>query len=222
MSDFCLVRQPIFGTTGSLIGYEIRFRETATGEHGFVDSYLSGTFDLVRNQMPAFVSCTRAQLVEDAFQVAEPGAAIVMMPTDLEPDEAVTDAVARYRAHGGLLALDDVGEIAGPSEALIPYVSWVRVDILSENAVTVGKICDRITQGFGKQAPKLIATQIDEIARYEVVLGLGFDAFQGTFFSRPEPLPSANMPQSTVAAMPSSKPTRLDQPRAPRRSPFIA
>ncbi len=201
MSDFCLVRQPIFGTTGSLIGYEIRFRETATGENGFVDSYLSGTFDLVRNQMPAFVACTRAQLVEDAFQVAEPGAAIVMMPTDLEPDEAVTDAVARYRAHGGLLALDDVGDIAGPSEALIPYVSWVRVDSRSDNAVTIGKICDRITQGFGKQAPKLIATQIDEIARYEVVLGLGFDAFQGTFFSRPEPLPSANMPQSTVAAM---------------------
>jgi c-di-GMP phosphodiesterase len=29
----------------------------------------------------------------------------------------------------------------------------------------------------------------------------GFDGFQGTFFSRPEPLPSAEMPQSTVAAM---------------------
>lgn len=201
MSDFCLVRQPIFGTTGALLGYEIRFKETETGENGFVESFLSGTFDLVRNRMPAFVSCTRTQLLEDAFHVAEPGSAIVMLPSDLEADEAVTEAVARYRAHGGLLALDDVGEIAGPSEALVPYVTWVRVDIRSENAITIGKICDRITQGFGKHAPKLIATQIDELAQYEVVLGLGFDAFQGTFFSRPEPLPSANMPQSTVAAM---------------------
>ena len=151
--------------------------------------------------MPAFVSCTRTQLVEDAFHVAEPGSAIIMLPTDLEADDAVTEAVARYRAHGGLLALDDVGESAGPSEALLPYVTWVRVGIRSENAVTIGQICDRITQGFGKHAPKLIATEIDELAQSEVVLGLGFDAFQGTFFSRPEPLPSANMPQSTVAAM---------------------
>jgi EAL and modified HD-GYP domain-containing signal transduction protein len=29
----------------------------------------------------------------------------------------------------------------------------------------------------------------------------GFDGFQGAFFSRPEPLPAADMPQGTVAAM---------------------
>jgi c-di-GMP phosphodiesterase len=201
MSDFSLVRQPMFGTTGSLLGYEIRFREAEDGDGGFAENFLSGTFDLVRNRMPAFVACTRAQLVDDVFHLAAPGSAIVMLPPDLVADEAVTDAVARYRAHGGLFALDDVSEIAGPSEALVPFVSWVRIDTRSENAVTIGQICDRITQGIGKNAPKLIATQIDVVEQYEVVLGLGFDAFQGTFFSRPEPLPAANMPQSTVAAM---------------------
>ena len=110
------------------------------------------------------------------------------------------EAVARYRAYGGLLALDAVGETPAPSEALAAYVSWVRINVRSYDAVTIGKICDRVTLGFGKNAPKLIATQIDEVEQYEVVVGLGFDAFQGAFFSRPEPLPSANMPQSTVAA----------------------
>jgi c-di-GMP phosphodiesterase len=201
MSDFFLVRQPMFGTTGALLGYEIRFKETEEGEGGFAESFVSGTFDLVRNRLPAFVACTRKQLVEDVFHMAEPGSAIVMLPPDLVADDAVIDAITRYRAHGGEFALDDVSEVAGPSEALVPFVSWVRIDTRSENAVTIGQICDRITQGIGKNAPKLIATQIDVMEQYEVVLGLGFDAFQGTFFSRPEPLPAANMPQSTVAAM---------------------
>lgn len=201
MSDFCLVRQPVFGTTGALLGYDIRFQDADAGQQGFAENFLSGTFDLVRNRLPAFVACTRTQLLDDAFHVAEPGSAIVMLPRDLDVDDTIVEAVARYRAHGGLLALDDVGETPSPSEALAAYVHWVRVDVRSENAVTIGRICDRITQGFGKHAPKLIATQIDELAQYEVVLGLGFDAFQGAFFSRPEPLPSANMPQSTVAAM---------------------
>ena len=173
----------MFGTTGALLGYEIRFKETEEGEGGFAESFVSGTFDLVRNRLPAFVACTRKQLVEDVFHMAEPGSAIVMLPPDLVADDAVIDAITRYRAHGG------------------EFASWVRIDTRSENAVTIGQICDRITHGIGKNAPKLIATQIDVMEQYEVVLGLGFDAFQGTFFSRPEPLPAANMPQSTVAAM---------------------
>ena len=48
MSDFCLVRQPIFGSTGALLGYEIRFKETETGENGFAESFLSGTFVRLR------------------------------------------------------------------------------------------------------------------------------------------------------------------------------
>ena len=42
---------------------------------------------------------------------------------------------------------------------------------------------------------------MEELDQYEATLERGFDGFQGTFFSRPEPLPAADMPQSTVAAM---------------------
>ena len=118
MSDFSLVRQPVFGTTGALLGYDIRFRESEAGPHGFAESFLSGTFDLVRNRLPAFVTGSRALLLDDAFHVAEPGSAIVLLPPDLEADDALVEAVARYRAYGGLLALDAVGETPAPSEAL--------------------------------------------------------------------------------------------------------
>jgi EAL and modified HD-GYP domain-containing signal transduction protein len=202
MSDFCLVRQPVFGSTGSLIGYEVRFNDADDGQHGFAQSFLSGTFDLVRNRLPAFVPASREQLIEDAFLAAEPGSAIVLLPANTTADDVLVEAIARYRAAGGLLALDQVGTDASPAESLLSHVSWVRVDARAGNAETLAAICARLTGSTAAgAAPKLIAANVEEIEHYEATLSSGFHAFQGTFFSRPEPLPSADMPQSTVAAM---------------------
>ncbi len=200
MSDFALVRQPVFGGTGSLIGYEIRFSD-AEGPGSFAQSFLSGTFDLIRNRMPAFVSATREQILSDAFLVAEPGSVIVMLPPSLMPDEATTEAIERMIAAGAMVALDEVGAEPAPAEAWLPKCTWVRVDSRSGDPATINAICDRITQGLGKGGPKLVASHVEDLNQYEATLERGFDGFQGTFFSRPEPLPAADMPQSTVAAM---------------------
>jgi len=198
MSDFALVRQPVFGGTGSLIGYDIRFND-ADGAGSFAQSFLSGTFDLVRNRLPAFVSTTREQFIADAFLVAEPGSVVVMLPASLAPDDEVNEAIARYVAAGGVLALDEVGITPTPAEAFLPHVSWVRVDSRSGDPATINAVCDRVTRSKG--VPRLIASHVEELDQYEATLERGFDGFQGTFFSRPEPLPAADMPQSTVAAM---------------------
>lgn len=201
MSDFCLVRQPVFGGTGSLIGYEIRFRDGEEGRDAFAQSFLSGNFDLVRNQMPAFIAATREQLVNDAFLAADPGSVVAMVPRDLTIDEELAEALTRFRAAGGVLALDDVWTDPGPSEVLLPLVSWVRIDARSGDPATINAICDRITQSSEATGIKLIAANVEELEQYEATLQRGFDGFQGHFFSRPEPLPAADMPQSTVAAM---------------------
>ncbi|GAB1342847.1 EAL and HDOD domain-containing protein [Gemmatimonas sp.] len=200
MSDFALVRQPVFGGTGSLIGYEIRFND-ADGSGSFAQSFLSGTFDLVRNRLPAFVSTTREQLLADAFLVAEPGSVIVLLPSWLTPDTEIDEAIARFIAAGGVLAIDEVGVEPAPAEAFLPRVNWVRIDSRSGDPATINAICDRITQQAPKGAIKLVASHVEELDQYEATLERGFDGFQGTFFSRPEPLPAADMPQSTVAAM---------------------
>ena len=198
MSDFALVRQPVFGGTGSLLGYDIRFHGTE-GAGSFAQSFLSGTFDLVRNRLPAFVSATREQLLGDAFLVAEPGSVIVMLPAWLTPDTEVNEALERLRAAGAQLAIDEVGAEPVPAEAFLPLVQWVRVDSRSGDPATINAICDRLAaQG---SSLRLVAAHVEELDQYEATLQRGFDGFQGTFFSRPEPLPTADMPQSTVAAM---------------------
>lgn len=203
MSDFCLVRQPVFGSTGSLIGYEIRFTDAEDGRAAFSRSLLSGTFDLVRNRLPAFVMASREQLLDGAFLAAESGSTVLLIPQQMVIDEPVIEAIARFLAVGGSIALDEVGATPAPTESLLPHTSWVRVDARAGDADTLAAICARVgTPAPGaKAAPKLIAANVEELAHYEATLACGFQAFQGTFFSRPEPLPASDMPQSTVAAM---------------------
>lgn len=201
MHDYCLVRQPIFAAKGNLLGYEIRFRDTEDGRHAFTQSFLTGTFDMVRGQFPAFLACSREQLLENAFQIIDPKHAILVLPPDIEADDEVVAAVKAFCASGGTVALDDISDDPSPSEALLPLVSWVRVDARSDDPVAIGRVCDRVSKTSAANAPKLVADHVYEAAQYEMTKGLGFDAFQGSFFSRPEPLPSADLPQSTVAAM---------------------
>jgi EAL and modified HD-GYP domain-containing signal transduction protein len=145
------------------------------------------------------VSATRDQLLGDAFLVAEPGSVIVMLPAWLTPDTEVNEALDRLRAAGAQLAIDEVGAEPVPAEAFLPVVQWVRVDSRSGDPATINAICDRLTaQG---SSLRLVAARVEELDQYEATLERGFDGFQGTFFSRPEPLPTADMPQSTVAAM---------------------
>jgi EAL and modified HD-GYP domain-containing signal transduction protein len=199
MSDNCLVRQPVFGTSGALMGYEIRYSDSDEGQQALIQSFLSGTFDLVRGRDAAFVACGRTQLVENTFHIVDPKSAILLLPRSIDDAPEVLEAIARYRDNGGLIALDEINEAPAPSEALLPLAAWARVDVRGEDPAVIARVCDRITQANG--AIKIMAHHIEELAQYEVALQVGVDGFQGQFFSSPEPVPAADLPQSTVAAM---------------------
>ncbi|MES2522889.1 MAG: HDOD domain-containing protein [Gemmatimonadota bacterium] len=204
MLDFCLVRQPIFAAKGSLLGYEIRFRDSEDGRHAFAQSFLSGTFDMVRGPFPAFLSCSRAQLLENAFSIVSPKVAILLLPSHLVVDDETLAAIMRFRDAGGVIGLDDLTEEPSPSELLLPHASWARVDVRCEDPVMIGRVCERIRNACAAlriTPPSLVADHVYEPTQYEVAKSLNFDAYQGSFFSRPEPLPSSDLPQSTVAAM---------------------
>jgi EAL and modified HD-GYP domain-containing signal transduction protein len=201
MSDSCLARQPVFSSAGALIGYDIRFSETDDQNQAFAQSVLSGAFDLVRNRLPGFVSATRTQLLEDAFLMAAPGAVVAMLPPTLELDGDVEAAIRRYLDAGGHLALELVGETPAAVDRLAGRCTWIRVEVATDDASRLAATCRRILEGLSAPKPKLIASNVADLSQYEAALTQGFDGFHGVFFSRPEPLPTAQLPQSTVAAL---------------------
>ncbi|MEO7996287.1 MAG: HDOD domain-containing protein, partial [Gemmatimonadaceae bacterium] len=193
----CIVRQPVFDRNSALIGYELRFRDTEEGRQALAQSVVSGTFDIVRGGMPAFVPCGREQLLSDTFAAVDPKAVVLMVSNDVAEDDEVVSALVRIKAAGGFIALDSLEEEVSPSEALAAHVEWVRIDLRFDNAEVIGRICDRVWHA----RPRFIADQVSEPEQYNIAMEMGFDGYQGPLFSRAETLSAAEMPSSTVAAM---------------------
>jgi EAL and modified HD-GYP domain-containing signal transduction protein len=199
MAHAPLVRQPVFGTTGTLVGYEIRYSDGCGGEGTFVQSVLSGTFDLVRGRQPAFVACTREHLLADARHMVDPTSAVLLLPPTLEPDAEVTAAIAEYCQNGGAIALDGITTVPGVSEILLPHAAWVRLASELRDLSTLERVIARLKEA--QRTVRVLMHRIDDSAQYEVALQLGVDGFQGAFFSSPEPIPTSDLPKSTISAM---------------------
>ncbi len=199
MSDSFIVRQPIFGTSGSLIGYEVLYSNSEDGRQALIQSILSGTFDLVRGPQPAFVACGREQLVENALHMIDPKTAILLLPPDLEADDEVVHALTQYRANGGQVALDQLVGGASPSEALLPYATWCRFDARLDDVSDVLPASARVRAA--QPNIRLIANYVTTTEHHYLALQARVDAFQGQFFSSPEPVPATELPQSSVAAL---------------------
>lgn len=192
-----IVRQPVFDRSNALLGYEVRFPENEDGRQALARSILSGSFDIFRGGLPAFVSCSRAQLLDSTFQSVDPKDVILMLANDVPLDDEVVARLHGIKEAGGFTALDTLREEQSPSEALAGHVEWVRVDLRDDDAQVIGRICDRVWHA----KPRFLADQVLEESQYDIALEMGFDGFQGPLFSRAEPVAAAEMPSSTVAAM---------------------
>ncbi len=198
MSDCCVVRQPMFTRDGDLLGYEIRFRDTPDGRDAFARSFLTGAFDNVRADRPAFVPVSRGQFLDQILQLADPLNTIPLIPADVGADPDIVDAVQRFCAAGGQIALDEVSEHPSASAALLPLAHWVRVDVRTDNVAVLASIVSRVrAQGD----VKLMAGHVYDPSQLARARSLGFDAFEGAHFSRLERLGSGEWPSFTLSAL---------------------
>jgi EAL and modified HD-GYP domain-containing signal transduction protein len=198
MSDFCMVRQPVFSRDGDLIAYEIRFRDSLEGREAFSQGLLNGSFDAMRGDRPAFVPVSRDQFLGELMQRADPRAIIPLIPCGVGADASVLEAIERFCAAGGQIALDQLGEAIDASDSLLPLAHWVRIDVRSEDLGTLAGI---VARARVRPDTLLIADHVYETGQLATAERLGFDAFEGAHFSRPEPVPAAQLPSSTISAL---------------------
>jgi c-di-GMP-related signal transduction protein len=132
MSDILIVRQPVFDRAGSAVGYELRFRPVDDEGDPFARSYVSGSFDVLRSGLRAYVRCTRPQLDDRIFDAADPSSLVLLVPSDVGADAEVIAAVDALAKSGVIMAMDELEggpEAASAQEGLLAVVSHVRVDL---------------------------------------------------------------------------------------------
>ena len=200
-----VARQPILDTAGVVFWYELLYRAGA-GDTGcsassdsasarvLSDAVLSLGLDTLAGGRPAFVNFTRSLLVNDVGLLLPPDMAVIELHEDIPGDCEVIEACRRLHAAGYMLALDDFVPGSG-AEALLPYVRFVKVDVLATPATELAALA----KWFRRPGLRLIVEKVETAEVFQQCRAAGYNLFQGYFFHRAINSGAAPLPARRLA-----------------------
>ena len=193
MPDLIYVgRQSIYNRDFNVAAYELLYR---SDNNNFIDvddhclataELLSNVFtsigfeDLVGDKA-AFINMPREFLV-GSYPIPEINSNIVIEVLEhVEPDQEVIDALLILKKRGYTLALDDYS-FDPLHEPYLEVVDIIKLDVAD---IGIDQLSTKITQ-LKKYNLKLLAEKVETEAEAEQCLAMGFDFFQGYYFSYPK------------------------------------
>jgi EAL and modified HD-GYP domain-containing signal transduction protein len=201
----CVARQPILDLAGRVYGYELLYRNSSDATSCTADGDIAGArvlsdavfalgLDVLTNGRLAFMNFTRSLIVNGAGTLLPPTSMVIEIREDVEVDDEVISACRSLHGRGFALALDDFMPDS-PAEALIPYSSFVKVDVLAVPPAERKKLAQRLVpRGIRMIAEKVETAEVVEEAR-----GHGYRLFQGYYFCRPKTFAASALPGRHLA-----------------------
>jgi c-di-GMP-related signal transduction protein len=200
-----VARQPILGPTRQVFGYELLYRgaENATcctevpdraSARVLTDSLLNMGLDTLTDGRKAFMNLTRALLLDETGMLAPSGKVVFELLENIDADAEVIDACRTLKSAGYTLALDDFVARSG-AERLLPYVKFVKVDVLATTTESRRALADRLLP----RGIRMVAEKVETAEMFEETRDAGYSLFQGYFFCRPQVFKSGALPAARVA-----------------------
>src|SRR5580765_1165520 len=134
-----VARQPILDRKGQVVAHELLYRHTvdatsctdrgdSVGARTLNDAVLSVGLDALTCGLPAFINLTHQLLLDGAGTLLPREMVVLEIREDIPITDEVVEVCRRLHTEGYALALDDF--VAGsPTEALIPWVRYVKIDV---------------------------------------------------------------------------------------------
>ena len=193
MPDLTYVgRQSIYDREFTVAAYELLYR---SDNNNFVDieDHSLATAELLSNvfasigfeeligDKTAFINMPREFLV-GSHPIPEISSNLVIEVLEhVEPDEEVIDALLMLKKRGYTLALDDYN--FDPWHE--PYLNVVDIIKLDVADIGVDRLSHKMTQ-LKQYNVKLLAEKVETEKEAQQCLAMGFDLFQGYYFSYPK------------------------------------
>jgi EAL and modified HD-GYP domain-containing signal transduction protein len=202
-----VARQPIFTPKLDIWGYELLFRHSGTaGQAQFPDSdvatskVIADGYDLAQSGLSsgikALVNFPRKLLLEEAAYTLPAEQAVIEILETVSPEPEVLQACNNLKANNYLLAVDDF--VGQPGyEPLLELADIVKVDVLNMNQAQISQIAKNL-RPYNCQ---LLAEKVETQEVFNQTLQLGFDFFQGFFFSKPEIVPGRSLSSNQVSRL---------------------
>ncbi len=184
-------RQAILDRKNKIYGYELLFRggNTAFGDqfdgdkatsHVIMSAFTDIGIEEVVGSSQVFVNFTRDWLTGGIPLSLPKEQLVIEVLEDITIDDAITTSVRALAADGYTIALDDF-IYQEEWQPLIEVADIIKIDILG---MSFDQITEQVT--LLKDANvKLLAEKVESWEEFEHCKALGFDYFQGFFFSKP-------------------------------------
>lgn len=195
-----VARQPIFNGQRRIFGYELLFRSgpqnSFDGTDGSVataqvllNSFVSfGISNLTGNRL-AFVNMTRDIVVQDVIDLFPPTLVVPELLESVVPDKDVLAALARLKAQGFTIALDDFVTLDG-FEELAKLADIIKVDFMQ----TTPEVQEELARRLLPSGVRLLAEKVETHEEFVRGVACGYSLFQGYFFAKPELLSRKEVP----------------------------
>ncbi len=202
-----MARQPIFNKRKRLYGYELLFRDGMVNAFPDVDgdaatsrvlstSFLSNGIERITGRKKAFVNFTEKMITEKIPAMFPKKTIMVEILEDIEPNAAVVTACREMAKQGYNLVLDDF--IYKPE--MKPLLALARIVKFDFRASSIEEIKEAIKE-LAAYRVKLLAEKIETHEEFQQALNMGFEYFQGYFFSKPEILKSRDISPSKITLL---------------------
>ena len=202
-----MARQPIFNKRKKIYGYELLFRDGMVNAFPDVDggaatsrvlsaSFLSNGIERITGRKKAFINFTEKMITEKIPAMFPKKTIMVEILEDIEPNAAVVTACREMAKQGYNLVLDDF--IYKPE--MKPLLALVRIVKFDFRASSIKEIETAIKE-LAAYRIKLLAEKIETHEEFQQALDMGFEYFQGYFFSKPEILKSKDISPSKITLL---------------------
>lgn len=207
LDSFFVARQPVFDTDKNIWGYELLFRNSGgknTADVGNEDAATSQViadgFGLIQEDIEEgqrlLVNFPRNMLLAGAADFLPPEVCVIEILEHVQPEQDILQVLADLKGDGYILALDDyIGQ-----EGFEPFVELadiVKVDCLDIDSDKLAEIAKTLK----KLDVQMLAEKVEDDEMFNLCRELGFELFQGFFFSRPEIIPGKKISSSNINRM---------------------
>src|SRR5208283_5011885 len=202
--DAYIARQPILDKKKSLFAYELLFRDgldnympnidgdTATSKL-LSSSFLTIGIDKITFGKRAFINFTQNLLETDIPFMFPRESTVIEILEDVNPTSRVTETCKKLSERGYYLALDDF-VFKLELTPLIELADIIKIDFRISSYSEIKEILRR----FGTKKIKFLAEKVETNEEFNDALNMGFEYFQGYFFSKPEILKGKEISGSEI------------------------
>lgn len=206
-TDIFVARQPIFNAKTDLYAYELLFRNNGDDQASITDgnaassqvilnAFVDMNFQAIAKYHPVFINLTKDFILGELPLPMAADSLVIEIPEDINVDDRLLGVLKGFRNKGYTLAVNNF-TLEAHKLPLLECVDIVKIDL---------QLCDRdslpdVVEQLQHYEVKLLAEKVESHDDFAWCKELGFDYFQGFFFSKPKNFTAQSIKPNRLAML---------------------